>query len=82
MPIENVRLSRRDADRHAGAPPHSSLQRISLDRLRWPWSSNSPKPPKKLASPRWPQPVAESYPRCRVRRRNRGYRTARSSRGL
>jgi len=33
MPIENVRLSRRDADRHDGAPPHSLLQRISLDRL-------------------------------------------------
>ena len=32
--LENVRLSRRDANRHAGAPPHSSLQKI--DRLRWP----------------------------------------------
>ena len=35
MPIENVRLCRWDANRHASAPPHSSLQG-DLDRLRWP----------------------------------------------
>jgi hypothetical protein len=35
---------------------------------------------KQVAAPRWPQPVAESYPGCRVRRRNRGYQTASSSR--
>src|SRR5258708_20903689 len=35
---------------------------------------------EKLASPPRPQPVAESHPRCKVQRRNRGRQIASSSR--
>ena len=35
---------------------------------------------KKLASPRWSQPIAENHPRCTVHRRNRGRQIASSSR--
>ena len=35
---------------------------------------------EKLASPRWSQPVAESDPRCKVHRRNRGRQIASSNR--
>ena len=35
---------------------------------------------EKLASSRWSQPVAESHPRCKVHRRNRGRQIASSSR--
>src|SRR5262249_36387065 len=35
---------------------------------------------KKLASPQWPQPVAENHPRYKVHRRNRGCQIASSSR--
>jgi hypothetical protein len=35
---------------------------------------------KKLASPQWPQPVAENHPRYKVHRRNRGCQIASSNR--
>ena len=35
---------------------------------------------KKLASPQWPQPVAENHPRYKVHRRNRGCQIASASR--
>jgi hypothetical protein len=63
-----------------GPPPHSALQGMSLEQDCAGHDLQTRRGcRKKLASPRWPQPVAESYPRCRVRRRNRGYQTASSS---
>src|SRR5438105_10768132 len=35
---------------------------------------------KKLASPQWPQPVAENHPRHKIHRRNRGCQIASSNR--
>jgi putative transposase len=66
-----------------GPPPHSALQGMSLEQDCAGHDLQTRRGRrKKLAAPRWPQPVAESYPRCRVRRRNRGYQTASSSRRL
>ena len=62
-------------------PPHRALQGMSLeqDRARHDLQARRGRR-EKLASPRWPQPVAESHPRCKVHRRNRGRQIASSSR--
>jgi Transposase, Mutator family len=64
-----------------GAPPHRALQRMSLkqDCARHDLQARRGCR-KKLASPQWPQPVAENHPRYKVHRRNRGCQIASSSR--
>src|ERR1019366_4506190 len=54
-----------------GAPPNGALQRMSLepDRARHDLQARRGRR-EKLASPRWPQPVAENNSRCKVHRRN------------
>ena len=63
------------------APPHRALQGMSLeqDRARHDLQARRGRR-EKLASSRWSQPVAESHPRCKVHRRNRGRQIASSSR--
>src|SRR5271167_2521016 len=62
-------------------PPHGALQGMSLeqDSARHDLQARRGRR-EKLASPRWPQPVAEAHPRCKVHRRNRGRQIASSSR--
>src|SRR5262249_22339773 len=64
-----------------GAPPHRALQRMSLkqDCARHDLQARRGCR-KKLASPQWPQPVAENHPRDKVYRRNRGCQIASSNR--
>ena len=71
---------RRKLVRH-GAPPHRAFQRVSLkqDRARHDLQVGRGCR-KKLASPQWPQPVAENHPRYKVHRWNRGCQIARSNR--
>ena len=54
-----------------GAPPNGALQRMSLkqDRARHDLQARR-SCREKLASSRWPQPVAENNPRCKVHRWN------------
>jgi hypothetical protein len=54
-----------------GPSPNSALQRMSLeqDRARHDLQVGGGSR-EKLASPRWPQPVAENNSRCKVHRRN------------
>ena len=76
-----IALLGRDAVVRHGAPPHRALQRMSLkqDRARHDLQARRGCR-KKLASPQWPQPVAENYPRDKVHRRNRDCQIASSSR--
>jgi hypothetical protein len=71
---------RRKLVRH-GAPPHRAFQRVSLkqDRARHDLQVGRGCR-KKLASPQWPQPVAENHPRYKVHRRNGGCQIANSNR--
>jgi putative transposase len=64
-----------------GAPPHRALQGMSFqqDRPRHDLQARRGRR-EKLASPRRPQPVAETHSRCKVHRRNRGRQIASSSR--
>ena len=64
-----------------GAPPHRALQRMSLkqDRARHDLQVGRGCR-KKLASPQWPQPIAENHPRYKVHRRNGGCQIANSNR--
>ena len=74
-------LSNKTALGAHGAPPHRALQGMSFqqDRARHDLQARRSRR-EKLASPRWPQPVAETHSRCKVHRRNRGRQIASSSR--
>src|SRR5205809_2589290 len=64
-----------------GAPPHGALQGMSLEQHRARHDLQARRGRReKLASPQWPQPVAETHSRCKVHRRNRGRQIASSSR--
>src|SRR5260370_34361302 len=87
--IVGVMRERVDADR-AGTllkklmqirAPHRAFQRMSLkqDRVRHDLQTRRDCR-RKLASPQWPQPVAENHPRYKVHRRNRGCQIASSNR--
>src|SRR6516165_10130134 len=64
-----------------GAPSHHAVQRMSLkqDRARHDLQARRGCR-KKLASPQWPQPVAENHPRYKVHRWNRSSQIASSNR--
>ena len=54
-----------------GAPPHGTLPGMSPKQDRVSHDLQARRGcRKKLASPRWPQPVAENHPRYKVHRRN------------
>ena len=63
------------------ASPHRALQGMPFeqDRARDDLQARRGRR-EKLASPQWSQPVAESHPRCKILRRNRGRQIASSSR--
>jgi putative transposase len=76
-----IALLGRDAVVRHGAPPHRALQRMSLkqDRARHDLQARRGCR-KKLASPQWPQPVAENHPRDKVHRRDQDCQIASSNR--
>jgi hypothetical protein len=78
---ERIRFSSTILPPYDGAPPHRALQGMSLkqDRARHDLQARRGCR-KKLASPQWPQAVAENHPRYKVHRRNRGCQIASSNR--
>jgi transposase-like protein len=62
-------------------PPHGAFQGMSFqqDRARHDLQARRSRR-EKLASPQWPQPVAQNHHRCKVRRRNRSGQTTSSTR--